>query len=113
MKYICRIYYDLSTGEIVSFYAQSGEAIAIMPLSHDFAVYPDLTNRSEADTGCLEWLERDEALEAKLSSGEYVARVDITQPTHTLIFTEPPVSPDPELSDTEAMAIILGGDTDA
>lgn len=108
MKYIRRIYYDLSTGEIAFFYTQFGEAINIMPLSHDFAVYPQLADRSEADTGCLEWLERDEALEAKLTSGEYVVTVDVTQTPHALIFTEPPVDPDPTLTADEALAILTG-----
>lgn len=108
MKYIIRIYYALATGEIIFFYTQSGEAIAIMPLSHDFAVYPQLADRSEADTGCLEWTERDEELEAKLTSGEYIARVDVTQEPHTLVFVEPPEDPDPELTDAEALAILLG-----
>lgn len=108
MTNIIRIYYALATGEIIFFYTQSGEAIAVMPLAHDFAVYPQLAGRSEADTGCLEWHERDEALETKLTGGAYIARVDVTQEPHTLIFTEPPVDPDPELTDAEALAVLLG-----
>jgi len=108
MTNIIRIYYALATGEIIFFYTQSGEAITVMPLAHDFAVYPQLDGRSEADTGCLEWQERDEELEDKLTNGAYIARVDVTQEPHTLIFTEPPVDPDPELTDAEALAVLLG-----
>ncbi|MBQ8396716.1 MAG: hypothetical protein IJX53_00780 [Clostridia bacterium] len=108
MKYIFRIFYDLTTGEIIFFYTQTGEAINIMPLSHDFAVYPQLADRTEADTGCLEWLERDEDLETKLTSGEYIATVDVTQTPHALVFTEPPVDPNPTLTADEALAIITG-----
>lgn len=108
MKYIFRIYYDLITGEIVFFYTQSGEAFNIMPLSHDFAVYPQLVDRTESDTGCLEWTEQNAELEAKLTSGEYIASVDVTQEPHTLIFTEPPVDPDPTLTAAEALAILTG-----
>lgn len=108
MKYNNRIYYDLDTGDIIFFYTQSGEAIAVMPLSHDFAVYPQLADRNEADTGCLEWLERDEEMEAKLTSSEYIATVDVTQTPHALVFTEPPVDPTPTLTADEALAIITG-----
>lgn len=108
MKYILRIYYDLASGEIVFFYTQSGEAITIMPLSHDFAVYPQLADRTKADTSCLEWFARDEDLEAKLTSGEYIAHVDVTQTPHVLVFEEPPEDPDPELTDAEALAILTG-----
>lgn len=108
MKYILRIYYDLFSGEIVFFHTQSGEAFNIMPLSHDFAVYPQLADRTEDDTGCLEWLERDEDIEAKLTSGEYVARVDVTHTPHVLVFDEPPKNPDPELTDAELIAVLTG-----
>lgn len=108
MKYILRIYYDSHTGNIVFFYAQSGEAIAIMPLSHDFAVYPQLAGHTEADTGCIEWQERDEELENKLTSGAYLVTVDVTQTPPVLVFAEPPAEDDPDLTDTEALAILTG-----
>lgn len=108
MKYICRIYYDLVTGEIVFYYTQSGEAFDIMPLSHDFSVYPELADRTEEDTGCLEWLERDEDVEGKLVGGEYIARVDVSQTPHVLAFDELPEDPDPELTDAELIAVLTG-----
>lgn len=108
MKYILRIYYDLFSGEIVFFHTQSGEAFSVMPMSHDFAVYPQLAGRTEEDTGCLEWQERDDETEGKLVGGEYIARVDVTQTPHVLVFDEPSEDPDPELTDAELIAVLTG-----
>lgn len=108
MKYILRIYYDLFSGEIIFYYTQSGETVKVMPMSHDYAVYPQLAGRTEADTGCLEWQERDEEIETKLVGGEYVVSVDVTQTPHTLIFTLTPEDPDPELTDAELIAVLTG-----
>ncbi len=108
MKYIRRIYYSNENGEIIFHYSQSGEMINIFPLEHDFAVYPQLADRTEEDTGCLEWQERDEEKENKLTGVEYIARVDVTQMPHVLVFDMPPEDPDHELTDTEAIAIMLG-----
>lgn len=113
MMYIRRIFYDLMSGEIILSYSQAGTMLDIMPLSHDFTVHHQLSDRTEEDTGCLEWQERDEEVEGKLVGGEYIARVDVTQTPHVLVFDVPPVEDDPELSDAEALAIILGGGVNA
>ena len=108
MKYIRRIYYSNENGEIIFHYSQSGEMINIFPLEHDLAVYPQLVGRSKTDTGCLEWLERDEELEEKIMTSEHFARVDVTQEPHVLVFDELPEDPDPELTEAELIAVLTG-----
>lgn len=110
MAYIKRVFYDLMSGEIILSYSQSGLTLNVMPLSHDFAVYPQLADRTEADTGCLEWQERDETVEDKLVSGEYIARVDVTRTPHVLVFEPILIEDDPELTDAETLAVLLGED---
>ena len=107
MKYIGRAFYDLDTNRVIFYYSQSGE-FNITSLSHDLAVYPQLADRTEADTGCLEWRERDEDVEGKLIGGEYIARMDVSQTPHVLVFDEPPEDPDPELTDAELIAVLTG-----
>lgn len=91
-----RFYYDLSTGEPVSCFMARGDVV-LPAQSEDFAVRPELSGRSEADTGRMEWLEEDAALETLFASKKPTA--DVSQDPPALVFTDWPELPEPSESD--------------
>lgn len=90
-----RFYYDISTGEPVSCFMARGDVV-LPTRSEDFAVRPELSGRSEADTGLMEWLEEDAALETLFASKKPTA--DVSQDTPALVFTDW-LEPEPSESD--------------
>ena len=95
-----RFYYDVVTGEPVSCFMARGDVVLPAP-EEDFAVRSELSGRSEADTGRMEWLEEDAALETLFASKKPTA--DVSQIPPALVFTDWPEPELPELSDSDAV----------
>lgn len=93
-----RFYYDIVTGEPVSCFMARGDVV-LPTRSEDFAVRPELSGRSEADTGLMEWLEEDAALETLFASKKPTA--DVSQDPPALVFTDWPEPELPEPSDSD------------
>lgn len=69
--------------------------------AEDFAVRPELSGRSEADTGRMEWLEEDASLETLFASKKPMA--DVSQDPPALVFTDWPEPELPEPSDSDVV----------
>lgn len=91
-----RFYYDIVTGEPVSCFMARGDVV-LPAQAEDFAVRSELSGRSEADTGLMEWLEEDAALETLFASKKPTA--DVSQDPPALVFTDWPELPEPSESD--------------
>lgn len=97
-----RFYYDISTGEPVSCFMARGDVV-LPARAEDFAVRPELYGRSEADTGRMEWLEEDAALETLFASKKPMA--DVSQDPPALVFTD---WPEPELPGPSDSDVVTG-----
>lgn len=99
--FFMRIYYDKTSGEVVSSRWAKGGVI-LPPRAQDFAERPELEGRTETDTGLLEWLDEETApLEM---FGVKVPVVDVSQEPPVLTWQEPPAPAEPTDEDE------IGGD---
>ena len=109
--FFMRIYYDKASGEVISSRWAKGSVI-LPPYAQDFAERPELTGRTEENTGLFEWLDEEAAPLEEFGVKKPV--VDISQDPPILTWVEWP-EPDPtevtdedEISDSDALKIITG-----
>lgn len=82
--FIRKLYYDLITGEVLSSHVRQGNVI-MTTFAHDIAILPELTGRTEENTGCIVWTEPDAAIEESFSNATRIT-VDINANPHQIIF---------------------------
>lgn len=99
--FFMRIYYDKTSGEVVSSRWAKGGVI-MPPHAQDFAERPELEGRTETDTGLFEWLDEEAAPLEKF--GVKVPVVDVSQEPPALTWQEPPAPAEPTDEDE------IGGD---
>ena len=104
--FIRKLYYDKTTGEVLSSHMRQG-SVKMTTFAEDTAALPELAGRTEADTGCMVWESPDAEIEAAFADATGVS-VDVTQTPHAVVFDYTPVVSD-EISDSEALRIIVGG----
>jgi hypothetical protein len=107
--FVRRYYYDLASGETVLSYMRQGDVLA-GSMMQDYSAQEQLAGRSEADTGCMEWLTPDAEIEA-----QFAAHNGVKAEIGALVFYDIPV---PEKDPTydallEAYTILTGGETNA
>ena len=52
--FIRKLYYDLTTGTVLSSHMRQG-SVRMTTFAEDVAALPELAGRTEADTGCMIW----------------------------------------------------------
>lgn len=108
MKYLYRIYYDKSTGEVLHCRWVKGD-IQIPTVETDFLVQKELHERTSENTGLFEWYTEQPELEAVMFVKMPVVDISVDPPK--LNWTDWPIPPDDEeISDAEALDIITKGD---
>lgn len=108
MKYLYRIYYDKSTGEVLHCRWVKGD-IQIPTVETDFLVQKELHERTSENTGLFEWYTEQPELEAVMFVKMPVVDISVDPPK--LNWTDWPIPPDDEeISDSEALDIITKGD---
>lgn len=105
--FIRKLYYDLTTGAVLSSHMRQGDVI-MTTFAEDVAVLPELAGRTEADTGCMVWTEFDSVIEEAFAAATSVS-VDVAAEPHQIVFdyTPLPVEPDP-VAEMEAALNELG-----
>lgn len=83
-----RIYYDKLTGEILDSRMAFG-AIRILPITEELLTYSTLSGYNRATAGVMEWMERDEAVEAKFNA-QRLARIDVSKTPPEMVFEDFP-----------------------
>lgn len=81
-----RIYYDRQTGEILDSRMGFGD-IRILPVTEELITYPTLSGYNRATAGVMEWLERDEEVEAKFNA-QRLARIDVSKNPPEMVFED-------------------------
>lgn len=107
--FIRKLYYDLTTGTVLSSHMRQG-SVRMTTFAKDVAALPELAGRTEADTGCMVWTEPDAETEAAFAACTGIT-VDVTQTPHAVVFDYSQPEDTGEISDSEALSIILGGET--
>ena len=108
MKYLYRIYYDKSTGEVLHCRWVKGD-IQIPTVETDFLVLQELHERTSENTGLFVWYTEQPELEAVMFVKMPVVDISVDPPK--LNWTDWPIPPDDEeISDAEALDIITKGD---
>lgn len=105
--FIRKLYYDLTTGTVLSSHMRQG-SVRMTTFAEDVASLPELAWRTEADTGCMVWTEFDSVIEEAFSKATGVS-VDVAAEPHQIVFdyTPLPVEPDP-MAEMEAALNELG-----
>lgn len=92
MEFLRRIYYDLSTGDVILNYNQCG-SVHNLSIEEEMNVHPQLSNRTLEDTGCMEWTTPVLEIEARIVNGSHRVSVDVSVTPHALVFTEIEIDP--------------------
>ena len=85
--YIRRLFYDRDTGSVIYMYMMDGDIVR-QSVAEDFETVGALAGRTELDTGWLEWLTPDLALDAMFASHEIV-RIENGEVRFGELFPEP------------------------
>lgn len=102
-----RIYYDKLTGEILDARMGWGD-IKVLTQTEEFASYPSLAGYNAVTAGVLEWMERDETVEAKFNA-QQLSRIDVSKTPPEMVFEDFPA---PEPDELIAALEILGVQTE-
>lgn len=81
-----RIYYDNKTGEILDSRMAWGD-IRILPHTQELMTYPTLAGYNVATAGIMEWMERDETIEALFNS-QHLDHIDVSKRPHEMVFVD-------------------------
>lgn len=94
-----RIYYDKLTGEILDSRMGFGD-IRILPITEELLTYSTLSGYNRATAGVMEWMERDEAVEAKFNA-QRLARIDVSKTPPEMVFEDFPPEGEEENGETD------------
>lgn len=107
--FVRKVYYDLTTGVVLESHMRQG-AVRMTTFQADCAVLSTLSSRTEADTGCMVWMEPDAEIETAFSTCTSVS-VDVTQDPHQLVFDYSQPEEPQDISAEEVLSIVVGGET--
>ena len=94
MAFLRRLYYDKTTGDILSHRMAQG-AITVPTVAEDYTQQPGLVGRSPEDTGLFEWLTPDTVVEDNFARATSYT-VDVTTAPPVILFDFTPPETDEE-----------------
>lgn len=106
--FIRKLYYDLSTGEVLDSHMRQG-GVRMTTFEHDVSAIPELEGRTESDTGCIVWTEPNAEIEANFEAATGIS-VDVTQDPPVIVWDYTPIetNTEPDAATMEAALNELG-----